>query len=277
MQSSARRTSTPILYAADKLGLESDPEKVTNMEFLYSRTQSDALRFDLSVFYSDVEIIGYGSDSTESIGDLQLWGTTLKLNYQTGDMNISLGHSYTKQVDFELGEGYADKQGISYSDYHYDNSGLSKQDSGGDDINNWSNHITKAAINYEVEKWTFHADVQVYWGYPGSEDELDVFDNAYASLEGTDVDAMADNKLAYEKIKADIKSKDAYGINPIVNLSVSRTFGVNDDYDIWLGVRNIFGDYIQHSYSTGSNKTYTNRMRWREDPTSVHLRATARF
>ena len=286
LQSSARRTSTPILYAADKLGLEADPEKVTSMEFLYSRTQSDALRFDLSVFYSDIEIIGYGDSETVSIGDLQLWGTTLKLNYQTDDMNISLGHSYTKQDDFELGEGYATKQGISYSDYNYDNSGLSKQDSGGDDINNWSNHITKAAINYEIEKWTFHADVQVYWGYPGSEDELAVFDKAYASLfAGDDYanlsvedQAIKDEDFAdYQTIKENIKSKDAYGINPIVNLSVSRTFGVNDDYDIWLGVRNIFGDYIQQSYSTGSNQRYPNRMRWMEDPLSTHLRVTARF
>ena len=192
-------------------------------------------------------------------------------------MNISHGHSYTKQDDFELGEGYATKQGISYSDYNYDNSGLSKQDSGGDDINNWSNHITKAAINYEVEKWTFHADVQVYWGYPGSEDEFDVFDDAYARLSAEELASMEDDLAAYQTIKEDIKAKDPYGINPNVNLSVSRTFGVNDDYDIWLGVRNIFGDYIQQSYSTGSNQRYPNRMRWMEDPSSIHLRATARI
>ena len=191
-------------------------------------------------------------------------------------MNISLGHSYTKQVDFELGEGYGDKQGISYSDYHYDINGLELRDAG-DDINNWSNHITKAAINYEVEKWTFHADVQVYWGYPGSEDELAVYDDAYARLSAEELASMEDDLAAYQTIKEDIKAKDPYGINPIVNLSVSRTFGVNDDYDIWLGVRNIFGDYIQQSYITGSNQRYPIRMRWMEDPSSIHLRATARF
>jgi len=285
-QSSSRRTSTALLYAADKFGLTADPEKIFNAEFIYSRLESESLRFDMSVFYSDLEIIGWsgsgvlGESSTKSIGDLQLWGISLELNYQHENLNIVLNHSFTQEYDFELAKDFKGKQGISFSDYNHDKDNLEYRDYGSD-INNWSTHITKASIDYKINHWTFHANAQLYWGYQGIENELGVFDQAYANL-SPDLtqeqrDEVAANQVDYEKIKEDINSKDPFGLNPIVNLSVSRAFGENGNVDVWLGVRNVFGNYISHSISTGSQKTYPIRVRWMEEPLSTYLRVTARF
>ncbi len=273
---SSRLTSTSLLYAAHVNDYEVNPEKVTNFEFIYTRLQNDYLRFDVSAYLSDIEIIGWNTDRTASIGDLKLWGADLELTYQTDQVKFWINYSYTKEIDFKLGEDFVGRQGISFSDYNFDGNMLEYRDQGSD-LNNWSNHMTKLAVNYKLGRWVFHANMQVYWGYPGSSNELDVFDAAYASLSADETVARANDIADYEKEKAGLLDKDAYKLNTKVNLGVSRSFGQNETVNVFLGVQNLFSDYREYGYSTGSKLSYPDRMRWSDEPTSVHLRATMKF
>ena len=275
-QESSRLTSTSLLYAADTFGNEVDPEMVTNFEFIYSRLQNENIRFDVSAYFSEIDIIGWSTDRTASIGDLELWGTDLELTYQTDQIKFWIGHSYTKEIDFKLGKDYDDRQGISFSDYNFNGNNLNYRDQGSD-LNNWSNHMTKLAVSYKLNRWALHANVQVYWGYPGSLNELDVFDAAYASLSAAEIVARAGEIADYEKERAALKDKDAFELNTKVNLGVSRSFGKDDGGNVWLGVQNLFSNYRDYGYSTGSKLSYPDRMRWSDEPGSIHLRVTAKF
>ena len=117
----------------------------------------------------------------------------------------------------------------------------------------------------------------MYWGHPGLQNELDVFDKAYANLSAEDMVTLAGDFAAYEEIKADLERKDAFKINTQVNLGVSRSFGKNDWGNVWLGVQNLFSNYRDYGYSTGSKLSYPDRLRWSDEPTSVHVRVTAKF
>jgi hypothetical protein len=87
----------------------------------------------------------------------------------------------------------------------------------------------------------------------------------------------AESFAAYEKERNDLKDKDAFKINPKVNLDVSRSFGENDRNNLWFGVQNIFSNYREYGYSTGSKKSFPDRIRWSDEPTSIHLKVTTKF
>jgi hypothetical protein len=128
-----------------------------------------------------------------------------------------------------------------------------------------------------MNKWTFHGNMQAYWGYPGASNELDVYDNAYAAYTDQERIDLADQISEYEGVRAGLKDKDAYKLNTSVNLAVSRTFGKADNINARLGVQNLFADYREYAYSASSKASYPDRMRWMKDPMSIRLSVTLKY
>jgi iron complex outermembrane receptor protein len=135
----------------------SDPEKLTSLEFRYERKCSDNLDFATSVYHHKLDVISWAGRST-NVGTQEDWGLEGELSYHTEKTRFTLAHGYTKLLTFKLIPGVSTH--LTAMPYNY-----------GDDLTNWSNHNTKAVYQRKLnDKWTFDASLRVYWGFPGLKD-----------------------------------------------------------------------------------------------------------
>jgi len=142
--------------------------------------------------------------------------------------------------------------GISYSDYYRDAGSGVIITSNGNDLNNWSNHITKlyGNIDFLEGRLSLHANMHALWGFEGRKDGLDALEEA-----GGDAASIAD-----------IHDKDAYDVEVAANLSL--TYRVNKLSSLTVFVHNIpvVGDNKRYSYSSGFKKTTPDKVSWIEEP-----------
>ncbi len=148
---------------ADSGGGCSNPEKLGSIEFRYERQHSKNLDFAMSVFvHYSLELIswnqqGEGGSST-GVGTQKDYGVELEASYHTEDTRLMISHGYTKLYDFELEQGQSTL--VTAKPYGY-----------GDDLANWSNHITKLTAQHKLnDRWTLDASLRIYWGFPGMDD-----------------------------------------------------------------------------------------------------------
>jgi len=148
---------------ADSGGGCSNPEKLGSIEFRYERQHSKNLDFAMSVFvHYSLELIswnqqGEGGSST-GVGTQKDYGVELEATYHTEDTRLMISHGYTKLYDFELEQGQSTL--VTAKPYGY-----------GDDLANWSNHITKLTAQHKLnDRWTLDASLRIYWGFPGMDD-----------------------------------------------------------------------------------------------------------
>lgn len=144
----------------------SSPEELKSAELRYERQQSPNLLLAGSVFYHDLDVIAWDSgeygvefdSGTTQVGTLQQWGAELELRYKKKPWRVLLSHGYTKLLNFERNQD-ADTV-LTAEPYGY-----------GDDLANWSNHVTKLVVGYDLDdRWRLDGSARVYWGYPGAED-----------------------------------------------------------------------------------------------------------
>jgi outer membrane receptor protein involved in Fe transport len=148
-------------------GDKSKPEKLDSIELRYERQQSKNLDLAASVFlHYNLEAFSWSQSLYRSIliGKQKEWGIELEAAYHTEKTRLSLSHSYTKLIDFTLDDpcqfAYISAKPRGY----------------GDDLTNWSNHITKLTLEQKLDdKWTFDSSLRIYWGFPGMKD----FDKYY--------------------------------------------------------------------------------------------------
>ena len=51
----------------------------------------------------------------------------------------------------------------------------------GDDLDNWSNNITKLTAQQKLDdKWTLNASFRIYWGFPGTKDYNKYYPTLYS-------------------------------------------------------------------------------------------------
>jgi iron complex outermembrane receptor protein len=146
--------------AMDGNGL-STPEKVDTLELRYERQQNKNLDLAASIFmHYNFELVSWDETSSQSatVGTQEDWGVELEASYHTEKTRLTLSHGYTKLLEFELEPGrttYATAKPYGY----------------GDDLANWSNHITKLTAQQKLDdKWTLNASFRIYWGFPGTKD-----------------------------------------------------------------------------------------------------------
>jgi outer membrane receptor for ferrienterochelin and colicin len=139
----------------------SDPEILDSAEFRYERQQSKNLDLAASIFiHYNLEIISWsGAKATSTnIGTEREYGAELEATYHTDKTRLMISHGYTKLYGFTLEKG--ENTYITAKPYDH-----------GDDLANWSNHITKLTAQQKLDdKWTFDASMRIYWGFPGMKD-----------------------------------------------------------------------------------------------------------
>ncbi len=145
----------------------SDPEKVDTLEFRYERQQSKNFDLAASIFmHYNFELVSWNGTQSTNVGTQKDCGAELEASYHTENTRLTLSHGYTKLLEFNLAKGQSTH--ATAKPYGY-----------GDDLANWSNHITKLTAQQKLDdKWTLNASFRIYWGFPGTKD----YDQYYPGL-----------------------------------------------------------------------------------------------
>jgi len=137
---------------------DSDPEVLDSIEFRYERQHSKNFDIAATAFvHYNLQAITWDNDNfTSSLaGSQREYGVELEAAYHTEKTRVALSHGYTKLYGFYLAPGQDTY--ITADPYGY-----------GNDLTNWSNHITKLTAQHKLDdKWTFDASLRIYWGFPG--------------------------------------------------------------------------------------------------------------
>lgn len=160
-----RRTSESELREQEvKNGTRGDTETLASLELRYDRQQHKNLALGLGAFVERNKAIGYNQviERSVAVGTFDIWGIDLELNYQSDNTKVSFSHGYTKLIKASLA-GPDIVQGISAAPYGF-----------GNDLANWSNHITKIALDHKLnDKVSVSSSLRVYWKFPGAKDLAD--------------------------------------------------------------------------------------------------------
>lgn len=139
-------------------------ERLHSLELRYEREHTNELRMATSFFWHDLEVSSWNSSAkkVDIVGEEELWGFEAEASYNTERMQVLFSHGYVKLSDFELAEAGLG-QNITSKPYGY-----------GDDLANWSNHVTKLYAKYKLTpQWNIDGSLRVYWGFPGARDHVD--------------------------------------------------------------------------------------------------------
>jgi iron complex outermembrane receptor protein len=147
--------------AADGGTDTTQPEKLDSIELRYERQQNKNLDLAASLFvHYSLQVLSWDGASLQTVpcGTQKEYGLELEATYHTEKTKLLVSHGYTKLYDFTLEPGqhtYLTAKPFGY----------------GNDLANWSNHITKLTLQHKLDdKWTFDASMRIYWGFPGMKD-----------------------------------------------------------------------------------------------------------
>jgi outer membrane receptor for ferrienterochelin and colicin len=251
-------------YQAETLGGDSDPEVLDSAELRYERKQSKNLDLAATIFvHYNLDVISWDGSAAQTlpIGSQQEYGVELEAMYHTDTTRLIFSHGFTKLLDFKLEEGRDTY--ITAKPYGY-----------GDDLANWSNHISKITLEHDLsEKLTFDASLRYYWGFPGMEDYADYDPYGYppgeTSFENTGTTYPDGSPFPEHRFVEDGWEK-AYRCNLFLNMgleykaSKNLTLGLNGYnllgiFDKNLNKRNYIAsnaDYRTHAPSVSFTMTY---------------------
>lgn len=223
---------------------ESDPEKLDNIEFRYERMNTQGWSGAVSLYYQWLDAIGHSSRENQTIpvGEQEQWGTELELNYASEKTRLSFSHQYTKLIDFEL----ADESTTSF---------ITAADNGfGNDLDNWSNHITKIDASYLVSSsFKLHGNLQYLWGFQGTEDYLE-FRNSTRAEDARYSDRGYDD-FAKESVFLNLGLEYKRGERYAINLNGYHLLGLIDEDLNKVNFLGGYGDYRNTAPSIGLDFT----------------------
>ena len=184
-------------------------ETLDSLELRFERIENNS-QFAISTYYIDLDAFGWdGSVSSSNlVGRQTQWGAEVDLSQRFDVFSISFSHAYSKLLDFELIGG---DTLITAKPYGF-----------GDDLANWSNHISKLTADYSpTARLKLTSSLRYYWGYQGSEDFRDKY-----------VSDGATNRVA---------ANWSEGYAEQVFLNMGSSYQINDATNIQLNLYNILG------------------------------------
>lgn len=145
-----------------------DPEALNALELRWERHHQSGW-LGLSWFYYDLDVIGYvfvdEAVNNVLIAHQRQWGLEAEWVYRLGDWQWTLSHVYVDLMEFTL------RQGETVSLISNAPNGYGKH------LNNWSQNITKALLNYRIDpRWSAYGAAVYYWGFAGIRDWSDWYD-----------------------------------------------------------------------------------------------------
>ncbi|NRB39187.1 MAG: TonB-dependent receptor plug domain-containing protein [Pseudomonadales bacterium] len=198
-----------------------DTEKTHTFELRYERQQSSHLFFATSYFYQDRDVVGFNFSSSKNsaLGNLRTHGLEWEINYLSESWQLTASHGFTKLLTFDLLDPTTNSD-VSANAYGY-----------GDDLGNWSNHISKVYFHYPINKaFSFDSSLRIYWGFPGAED-LSNYNN---DLYNEDPDGI--NKFVS---LSDPGEDDAFKEN--IYLNMGAEFRLGQGFKTRLDLHNMLG------------------------------------
>jgi outer membrane receptor protein involved in Fe transport len=208
-------------------GSNSATEEITNYEIRWEREHSKNLFWGLSTYYHDMELLAYNENESRStiVGEQSIFGADLEVKYTTEQLQLWLSHGYSKLDQLKLSEG-VDRSLSSSAPNGY-----------GDDLANWSNHITKIAMIYKfTQKFEVNSSARIYWGLPGNKDyanyELDT--NNVPGYDGSNDRSFEESIFLNMGFKYNFSEKTSLSVNGY------NILGIFDDD---LNKRNYYGSY----------------------------------
>ena len=250
---SVRHSDDANLYAYSmKNDGKGDVETIDNFEIIYDYYKNDIWYLSGSVFLNDHKVVAYNdaTKNTERIGDLTFYGIEAVVNYQKEQWKITCSHSYVKELDFTLNNADTLRQNISASVKGY-----------GNDLANWSNHITKMQLRYKFsDKLEAGASLRIYWGMPGAVDmadyNMDHFDTTGELL-----------RLPVYKDSTDVFKESVY-LNIDLQYQWTKQFSIS-----------VYGYNLAGLFDKQYNKRnfFQRSSQYREEAPSVSIRLDYRF
>jgi outer membrane receptor protein involved in Fe transport len=159
---STRRPEDDDLRAAILAGNDSSrPETIQVLELRHERQTTEQLWWAVSAFWNDWDILSFTNTSgtVESLARLQIYGLELEANYKSENTRWYFSHGFSKLARMTLSDPPR-QTNISVAPFGY-----------GNELNNWSNHITKLAVSHDINPcWSVDSSMRIYWGFPGAED-----------------------------------------------------------------------------------------------------------
>jgi len=152
----------------------SDPEILDSVELRYERQQTNNLDLAASTFvHYNLQAISWDESTYQSslAGTQREYGIEVEASYHTDKTRLTISHGYTKLYDFDMEPDRMTTFPTEPATY------ITAEPYGyGDDLTNWSNHITKLTAQHELsDELTLDAMLRIYWGFPGMKD----FDEYY--------------------------------------------------------------------------------------------------
>jgi outer membrane receptor protein involved in Fe transport len=271
VQQSQRMNTADELFALDENGNDSEAETLNALEIIYSTTIQDDLNLSIANFWHDAEVVDWNKvdEATTKVGDLQLFGVELELNYTKPFGHMGISYSYVEQLDWELADGVF-ASGISYSDYGLDLGGSDAIQRGvGNDLNNWANQAVKFFGRFYLNnKFTLHTDARVFWDFQGAKDGLEALANAVAGLP-EEPEVLTAIAL--------VNDEDIYDYD--FRLNASLDYAINEHFSARVFVQNLIGsgNNKRYSYDSGNNKTSPSRVRFTEEPRTYGILMSYEF
>ena len=168
---SLRKNNAEELRAQHEAGEAPQSEKLSSAELIYSRQLTQATDVTLTGFYNKADVLGinFTTLKTQPVGSFKYGGIELELGYKVDDLAFGFSHAWSKLDDFDLAPGGSTRITGSHIGY-------------GNDLNNWSNHITKLTSAWQMTPaWQLTSDLRVFWYYPGAKDQIDSSNDARAN------------------------------------------------------------------------------------------------
>ncbi len=289
-QQSVRMNTLEQLLASRLQGEKGKFETLRGIELAYDTLPVDGLRVSTSTFLQQLDATGFivggtaGSVAggvtslgmTTNQGALSYSGVEVDARYRHRNVEVGLNHSYLRLLDFELATG-VNASSISYADYRVpirDGAGtlVTTLSSTGHDINNWSNHATKAFANFKLPmNFTFHLDAHVFWAYEGARDLIPMLEKAIAAP-----GVPAAQRASVQAALDDLKRRDVWDFDFRSNASLTYDF----DSRFWASaiVMNLVGsnDNKRYQHDIGAT-TLVPRAFYTEEPRFFGLNVGARL
>ncbi len=141
----------------------SAPEQMNSLELRYEREQSKSLFFATSLYYNRLDPLAWNNTLKEEqlLGPYKTLGIELEGSYRTQQDTFTISQGYTKLIaqDFIPNSGTL----ITSAPFGF-----------GYDLNDWSSLVTKLSEHHQFnEQFSVDGNVQVMWGYQGSQDYQD--------------------------------------------------------------------------------------------------------
>ncbi len=244
LNKSVKRASEIDMRIAYLEGENAAEEKISSIEFIHETVRNDKVNFKTSVFSQEVEFWSFNKEQNNPVGTIGMLGAEFELSYKQADHRFFMSHSYTKLSHVSDSNS---NQYITAKPYGY-----------GNDLNTWSNHITKLNYAWQLaDTWQFTSSLRVYWQFDGAKDYGD-YNNEQGSASNQQRFGYDDNGQAYKGnyyLNFGLSSELSENLNLQLNLYNSLGW-----FDKKYNKRNYlkrFGDYRAEAAALAFNLSYT--------------------